>query len=160
MQAELIVIVLLTLGILALIWRGLKSVRREMILKQLLDDADRLEARLLDTRTRMRDLEALLGRLPADITENARASLNSEAGVQHALRLILKHRIWVRDNVGTATIKQLSEVRENIRRSLTKLDDQLAKLDGASDELKSAYEKSDAVMGRAATSDSVDADSR
>lgn len=160
MRTELVIIVLLTLGILVLVWRGLRAVRREMILKQLLDDADQLEARLLDTRARMRDLEALLGRLPADITENARASLNSEAGVQHALKLILQHRLWVRDNVNTASAKQLSQVRANIRRSLEKLDDQLKKLDGASDELKSAYAKSDAVMGGAPQSDSVDADSR
>ncbi|MBK8283938.1 MAG: hypothetical protein IPK97_03145 [Ahniella sp.] len=159
MSSELIIIIVLTLAILALVWRGLRAVRREMILKQLLDDADLLEARLLDTRTRMRDLDALLGRLPPDITESARASLNSEAGVQHALKLILQHRLWIRDNVKTATAKQLNEVRENIRRSLAKLDDQLKKLDSASDDLKTAYAKSDAVMGRASQPDSVDSDS-
>ena len=158
MRSELIIIIVLTVAILALVWRGLRAVRREMILKQLLDDADRLEARLLDTRARMRDLEALLGRLPSDITESARASLNSEAGVQHALKLILQHRLWIRDNVSTATAKQLNQVRDNIRRSLEKLDDQLKKLDLASDDLKSAYAKSDAVMGRASQRDSVGSD--
>ncbi len=158
MRSELIIIIVLTIAILALVWRGLRAVRREMILKQLLDDADRLEARLLDTRARMRDLEALLGRLPSDITESARASLNSEAGVQHALKLILQHRLWIRDNVSTATAKQLNQVRDNIRRSLEKLDDQLKKLDLASDDLKSAYAKSDAVMGRASQRDSVGSD--
>ena len=60
---------------------------RNLAIQALLDDADRLEAKLLETRTRMRELEALLGRLPADITENARASLASEAGIQGSSRL-------------------------------------------------------------------------
>lgn len=150
MRIEMIIIVLMTLAILAMAYRGYRSVRRELILKQLLDDADHLEARLLETRTRMRDLEALLGRLPADITESARASLNSENGVQHALRLILQHRLWIRENVNTATIQQLDGVRANVRRSLEKLDEQLNKLDTASEELRQAYAQSDAVMGRTA----------
>lgn len=148
MKTEYIVIFVLVLLILVMVGMGLRSVRREAILRQLLDDADTLEARLLETRGRMRDLEALLGRLPADITESARASLNSEAGVQHALKLILQHRLWIRDHIQTATIKQLSQVRDNVRNSLIKLDDQLAKLDTASDELKTAYAQSDALIGR------------
>lgn len=160
MRIEFIVIILLTLLVLGMVFMGLRAVRREAILRQLLDDADTLEARVLETRVRMRDLEALLGRLPADITESARNTLNSEAGVQQALRLILQHRLWIRDHIHSASISQLRQVRDKVRGSLGKLDEQLSKLDNASDELKRAYEKSDALIGRGepepAASDSRD----
>lgn len=160
MRIEFIVIILLTLLVLGMVFMGLRAVRREAILRQLLDDADTLEARVLETRVRMRDLEALLGRLPADITESARNTLNSEAGVQQALRLILQHRLWIRDHIHSASIGQLRQVRDKVRGSLGKLDEQLSKLDNASDELKRAYEKSDALIGRGepepAASDSRD----
>lgn len=148
MRIEFIVIILLTLLVLGMVFMGLRAVRREAILRQLLDDADTLEARVLETRTRMRDLEALLGRLPADITESARNTLNSEAGVQQALRLILQHRLWIRDHIHSASISQLRQVRDKVRSSLEKLNEQLGKLDNASDELKHAYAKSDALIGR------------
>ncbi|AVP96750.1 hypothetical protein C7S18_05850 [Ahniella affigens] len=158
MKTELIIIVVLTVLVLGMVFMGLRAVRREAILRQLLDDADTLEARVLETRVRMRDLEALLGRLPADITESARNTLNSEAGVQQALRLILQHRLWIRDHIHTASISQLRQVRDKVRCSLVKLNEQLGKLDTASDELKHAYAKSDALIGRgepeAAASDS------
>ncbi len=121
--------------------------RRNAAIQTLLDDADRLESRLLETRARMRDLEGMLGRLPSDITENARASLASEAGIQDALKRVLSHRLWIRENAATAPIAKLSEVRDITRKSLKHLEQQLAKLEGAGSELQDAYAHSDKLMG-------------
>lgn len=126
---------------------------RNLAIQALLDDADRLEAKLLETRTRMRELEALLGRLPADITENARASLASEAGIQDAMKRVLSHRLWIRENAMTAPVAKLREVAETARKSLSQLEQQLARLDGAGVELQAAYAQSDALMGTGAAHD-------
>ena len=121
--------------------------RRNSAIQALLDDADRLEARLLETRTRMRELEGMLGRLPADITENARASLASEAGIQDALKRVLSHRLCIREHAATAPLPKLAEVRETARKSLKHLEQQLARLEGAGSELQAAYAQSDKLMG-------------
>lgn len=121
--------------------------RRNLAIQALLDDADLLEARLLETRARMRELEGMLGRLPADITENARASLASEAGIQDAMKRVLSHRLWIRENANTAPIAKLREVAETTRKSLAQLEQQLARLQGAGVELQQAYAQSDALLG-------------
>ena len=127
---------------------------RNLAIQALLDDADRLEACLLETRTRMRSLEAMLGRLPADITENARASLASEAGIQDAMKRVLSHRLWIRENATTAPVAKLREVAETARKSLSQLEQQLARLNGAGVELQAAYAQSDALMGTAPAAES------
>jgi uncharacterized protein HemX len=121
--------------------------RRNRAIQTLLDDADLLEARLLETRARMRELEGMLGRLPADITENARASLASEAGIQDAMKRVLSHRLWIRENAGTAPVSKLREVAATTRKSLAQLEQQLARLQGAGTELQEAYAQSDALLG-------------
>lgn len=121
--------------------------RRNLAIQNLLDDADRLEAKLLDTRTRMREVEGMLGRLPSDITETARATLASEAGIQDALKRVLSHRLWIRENGSTASIAKLREVGVTARKSLAQLEQQLARLEGAGGELQAAYEKSDTLLG-------------
>lgn len=144
--ALIAVVALAGLGFAFANWR---QHSRNLAIQALLDDADRLEACLLETRTRMRDLEAMLGRLPADITENARASLASEAGIQDAMKRVLSHRLWIRENATTAPVAKLREVAETARKSLNQLEQQLARLDGAGVELQAAYAQSDALMGTA-----------
>lgn len=121
--------------------------RRNLAIQALLDDADRLEACLLQTRTRMRELEGMLGRLPADITESARASLASEVGIQDAMKRVLSHRLWIRENSTTAPVAKLNEVRDTARKSLLQLEQQLARLEQAGSELQNAYAQSDALLG-------------
>jgi hypothetical protein len=144
--ALIAVVALAGLGFAFANWR---QHSRNLAIQALLDDADRLEACLLETRTRMRSLEAMLGRLPADITENARASLASEAGIQDAMKRVLSHRLWIRENATTAPVAKLREVAETARKSLNQLEQQLARLDGAGVELQAAYAQSDALMGTA-----------
>ena len=142
--ALIAVIAIVGLGFAIANWR---QHSRNVAIQALLDDADRLEACLLETRTRMRLLEGMLGRLPADITESARASLASEAGIQDAMKRVLSHRLWIRENAMSATVAKLREVGETARKSLVQLQQQLARLDGAGVELQAAYAQSDALMG-------------
>ena len=107
--ALIVVIAMVGLGFAIANWR---QHSRNVAIQALLDDADRLEACLLETRTRMRQLEAMLGRLPSDITENARASLASEAGIQDAMKRVLSHRLWIRENAMTAPLAKLREVTD------------------------------------------------
>lgn len=146
--ALIAVIAMVGLGFAIANWR---QHSRNVAIQALLDDADRLEACLLETRTRMRQLEGMLGRLPADITESARASLASEAGIQDAMKRVLSHRLWIRENAMSASVAKLREVGETARKSLLQLQQQLARLDGAGLELQAAYAQSDALMGAAQT---------
>ena len=142
--ALIAIIAAVGLGFAIANWR---QERRNSAIQALLDDADRLESRLLETRTRMRQLEGMLGRLPSDITESARATLASEAGIQDAMKRVLSHRLWIRENAATAPISKLAEVRETARKSLKQLEQQLARLEGAGTELQDAYIQSDKLMG-------------
>ncbi len=142
--ALFVVIAAVGLGFAVANWR---QQRRNLAIQALLDDADRLESCLLDTRTRMRVLEGMLGRLPADITESARASLASEVGIQDAMKRVLSHRLWIREHAATAPIPKLHEVRDTARKSLLQLEQQLARLQQAGSELQTAYAQSDALLG-------------
>ncbi|HWT15098.1 MAG TPA: hypothetical protein VN581_04895 [Patescibacteria group bacterium] len=142
--ALIVVIAAVGLGFAVANWR---QQSRNMAIQALLDDADRLESCLLETRTRMRELEGMLGRLPADITENARASLASEAGIQDAMKRVLSHRLWIREHAMSAPVPKLREVAETARKSLAQLEQQLARLNGAGAELQAAYAQSDALLG-------------
>lgn len=149
----IVLIGLIALVAVAFVFVNLRRQRRISAIQQLLDDADRLEAKLHETRQRMRELESLLGRLPADITEQARASLASEAGIQDALKKVLGHRLWIRENAETAPIQALRDVGDSVRKSLTQLETQLARLDLVGTDLKSAYAHSDALIGAPAATE-------
>ncbi|PIV35006.1 MAG: hypothetical protein COS34_03845 [Lysobacterales bacterium CG02_land_8_20_14_3_00_62_12] len=132
-------------------WRLLRSKRRNRLLLQILDDADAIEARLQRCRQQMHGMGDLLGRLPADITAQARRSLDSDASIQQALKIVLRHRLWLRDHATSASLRALAEVARSIRQSLADLDNQIARLQQVSVELEAAYARSDAMMGIAGT---------
>jgi hypothetical protein len=121
--------------------------RRNSLIMRMLDDADLVEARLLECRDKMKGIVAMLGRLPSDITASARATLDSESGIQKALKVVLQHRLWIRENANNASIVKLEEVSASIHRSLGELDLQISRLKIVGGELEAAYARSDAVMG-------------
>ncbi len=127
--------------------------RRNGLILRMLDDADKVEARLLECREKMKTIGAMLGRLPTDITASARATLDSESGIQQALKVVLQHRLWIRENANTAPVSKLVEVSISIRRSLEQLNLQISRLSGVGDELAAAYVRSDAVMSGGARHD-------
>jgi len=120
--------------------------RRNGLILQMLDDADKVEERLLECREKMKAIGGMLGRLPADITASARANLDSETGIQQALKVVLQHRLWIRENANTAPIARLEEVSTSIHRSLEQLDLQIGRLTAVGSELEAAYARSDAIM--------------
>ena len=124
--------------------------RRNGLILRMLDDADEVEARLLKCREKMNTIGAMLGRLPSDITAHARATLDNESSVQQALKVVLQHRLWIRENANIAPVSKLAEVSKSIHRSLEQLDLQVNRLTGVGDELATAYVRSDAVMGTGA----------
>jgi hypothetical protein len=121
--------------------------RRNGLIMQMLDDADQVESRLLECREKMKTIGGMLGRLPSDITASARATLDSESGIQQALKIVLQHRLWIRENANTAPISKLEEVSRTIHRSLDELDVQIGRLSAVGNELEAAYARSDAIMG-------------
>ena len=120
---------------------------RNTLIMRMLDDADQVEAKLLNCRARMKTIGGMLGRLPADITASARATLDSESGIQQALKIVLQHRLWIRENANAAPITKLADVAATIRRSLGELDVQIGRLNAVGGELEAAYAHSDAIMG-------------
>jgi len=133
-----------------LCWSGLRfwrTHRRIALIRQVLDDVDQIENRLNECRLRMQGLKPMLERLPADITTQARSSLDSEADFQTARRRVLQHRLWLRDHSASAHLATLNEVAASVRKSLVQLDQQLLRLDGVSKDLAAAYARSDALIG-------------
>ncbi|MGD9583111.1 MAG: hypothetical protein AB7V26_05485 [Lysobacterales bacterium] len=146
-------VILMVLGgllVAFLCWSGLRfwrQHRRIALLRQVLDDVDQIEVRLNECRERMHGLDGMLERLPADITTRARSSLDSEADFQTARRLVLQHRLWLRDHSASASLATLDEVAASVRKSLLQLDQQLQRLDGVGKDLAAAYARSDALIG-------------
>lgn len=86
--------------------------RRARAVRELLDAADALEARL---RTARAEIEAVTGEQGPD-------------PVGEALREMLRQRLWLRDHGREATLEQLAEVRSSIDAARGRIETQLAKI--------------------------------
>lgn len=87
--------------------------RRRDLLGQILDLADALERELLECRARLREVPALAAaRLSPSEQLSARATLAAEPLVQDALRDLLAHRLWLRQNGAGATEAELRSARD------------------------------------------------
>ena len=127
--------------------------RRGRALRDLLDGADALEEQLQDYRRRMLSLRQTLTQLPSDMTAPAMASIDPDRQVKTALREVLAHRLWIKQQSGSATQKALDEAVAALNRSRTQLASQLGLLDEAADQLqaagqglRSAYQGASAVL--------------
>jgi len=86
--------------------------RRARAVRELLDSADALEARL---RTARAEIEAVTGEQGPD-------------PVGDAMREMLRQRLWLRDHGREATLEQLAEVRSSIDAARARIEAQLAKI--------------------------------
>lgn len=86
--------------------------RRARAVRELLDAADALEARL---RTARAEIEAVAGEQGPD-------------PVGDAMREMLRQRLWLRDHGREASLEQLAEVRTSIDAARARIDAQLAKI--------------------------------
>lgn len=89
--------------------------RRARAVRELLDAADALEARL---RTARAEIEAIMGEQGPD-------------PVGEALREMLRQRLWLRDHGREASLEQLTEVRASIDAARGRIENQLARIERA-----------------------------
>jgi hypothetical protein len=129
--------------------------RRQAAVKRFLDSADALETDLYECRDRIRALKTALTELPGAPGAPTLASLDTDQQITEALKLLLSNRLWLRNNVDSATIGQINDVQHGIERSRLKLVDQLAKLEQAGAELAKASSLLPAAQLRALAAEQV-----
>lgn len=100
-------------GALAL-WRR-RPTPRERAVREVLDAADALEARL---RTARAEIEAIAGE-------------RGEDPVGEAMREMLRQRLWLRDHGRHASLSQLAEVRSSIDAARSRIEQQLTRIERA-----------------------------
>ncbi|MGN6513962.1 MAG: death domain-containing protein [Lysobacteraceae bacterium] len=88
--------------------------RRQQALRQVLDSADALEARL---RTARAEIEAIAG--------------DESNPVQEAMHEMLRQRLWLQQHGGEASLQQLAAVRDSIDRARERIDHQVQRLERA-----------------------------
>ena len=88
--------------------------QRARTLAQVLDAADALEARL---RTARAEIEAIAG--------------SEDNPVREALQEMLRQRLWLQQHGDSATLVQLSQVRDSIQAGAERIDQQLARIERA-----------------------------
>jgi hypothetical protein len=121
------------IGFRELGWR-----RRERTLRELLDGADALEARLQECRVRMQRLRDMLTILPEEMSAEADGALRADTKVQAALKDLLAHRLWIQQHAADATQQQLDAARSALAQSSTTLGSQLDRLAAIAADLERA----------------------
>lgn len=127
---------------LPLIWWILRGRRRDRALARLLDLADEMQALLDRSQDRMQAMQAVVGRVPADIAAVAHASLDRTLPIREAKRDILQHRLWIQKHSGSAPQAELDAACAALVRARDKLSAQLGELERAGAELAEATEAS------------------
>jgi hypothetical protein len=125
--------------ILAGYWLRERTLRRRpLLLAAIMDEADALETELHECRARLREIPALVTTLPPSAQLSARATLVAEPQVQAALRDLLSHRLWLKENATTATIPELESARGALAAAKAALAAQLDRLADVRTELQAA----------------------
>ncbi len=148
MTAIVFVLALLVVVVgMGLWWRGFGR-RRQRTLTRIMDDADAMEILLRRTRERMGVMQQVVGRMPADIAADARASLDSNDRLQAGFRDLLQHRMWLQQNVDSASQHALDEAAAALVRARARIAAELDRLDNAGAELESATGPAIEAAGR------------
>ena len=109
MKAVLVVaVVLIACAAVAV---ALRARRRQRVIRDVLDAADALEARL---RTARDEIEAVAG--------------NHENPVRGAMQDILRQRLWLQENAASAELAQLQAVRQSLDDARAQLEQQLQRV--------------------------------
>lgn len=116
--------------------------RRELSLVRLLDLADAMQALLDRSQERMAAMQAVVGRVPADIAAVAHASLDGTQPILEAKRDVLQHRLWIQKHGQTARQSELDAACAALERARSRLAGQLDELERAGAELAEATEAS------------------
>ena len=110
----MILLTMATVGIAALLLRRVPAKRRHAM-RELLDSADALEARLRVARA---EIEAVIGD-------------EAEDPIRDAMREMLRQRLWLRDHGKSASFEQLTEVRLSIDAARARIEQQLLQIERA-----------------------------
>ena len=111
---------------------------RTRTLREVLDNADALEGELQECRARLREIPALVSRLPPSTSLSAHATLTAEPEVQAALHDLLQHRLWLKQHGAEASLEALQTARTALIHSREKLSGQLQRLGKVREELANA----------------------
>lgn len=135
-------------GLLALVLAWLRERRlsqRENVIRALLDGADALEAQLQECRQRMQTLKEMLVVLPEEMSEQAYTALSADDKVGAALKDLLAHRLWIKQNAASATLQQLDAARAALVQSGATLQAQLDRLAGIAGDLQRAQANAQSI---------------
>ncbi|HTD29430.1 MAG TPA: hypothetical protein VK660_08595 [Xanthomonadaceae bacterium] len=146
-------LILLVVALLAVIgwmglWRRSQGLHRRRTLTRIMDDADAMESLLRRTRDRMGAMKSVVGRMPADIAADARASLDSSDRLKAGFRDLLQHRMWLQQNVSSASQAELDEAAAALERARARIAAELDRLENAGAELESATGPAIEAAGR------------
>jgi DNA repair ATPase RecN len=136
----LLIAALVLAPIAILIWlRERHMSARTRVLREILDHADALESELQECRSRLREIPALVSRLPPSASLSARATLAAEPEVQAALHDLLQHRLWLKQFGADASLDTCCRSAcKALEQSRSKLSTQLERLEQVREELASA----------------------
>lgn len=115
--------------------------RRESAIRALLDSADALEQQLHLCRERMQSLRSMLVDLPEEMSADADEALAADHKVQAALRELLQHRLWIRQNAVDAPQVELDTAVSALEQSRASMAYQLDRLAGITAELREAQSR-------------------
>lgn len=124
------------------IWRYWQGNRHEQMLLRLLDEADRLEARIKQLRDKLGQAHAAVSVMPG---VPSAGSANADAAIDKALRNLLEHRLWLRDKAPTASYRELQRAAEALEAAARGIDRQMQQLQSAREELDHAVHSLEAL---------------
>lgn len=135
----LLIAALLLAPVVIVVWlRERHLAARTRTLRTVLDHADALERELQECRARLREIPALVSRLPPSISLSAHATLTAEPEVQAALHDLLQHRLWLRQFGANASLDELRSAAAALVHSRDQLATQLGRLGEVREDLASA----------------------
>jgi hypothetical protein len=109
--------------------------RRVGALRQLLDDADRLEADLRECRSRLDRAHAVMAAVPG---MPAAGETAAREAIDAGMRSLLQHRIWIRDRGADASQGELDAAVVAMSQARERLEPQLEALGQAQHDLDTA----------------------
>ncbi len=130
--------------VVAWLWRQSRARRRQAAVRRLLDHADELERLLQRLRVRMRSVQGVVDRVPADIGAAAHASLDRSDLIRSALRDLLQHRLWIQRCGDSASDAEMDRACRALGQAKDTLGGELRRLERASEALARAADAASA----------------
>jgi flagellar motility protein MotE (MotC chaperone) len=93
----------------------------------------------------MQTLKEMLVVLPEEMSERANVALSADDKVGAALKDLLAHRLWIKQNAGTATLQQLDAARAALAQSGATLQAQLERLAAIARDLQRAQANAQSI---------------